>query len=127
MSESNELTVKPEEAAQELRELPVATPAVDIFENVEGYVLRADLPGVSKDNVDLEYERGELRIHARRDWNDLATSQREFGGIVYRRAFKFPEAIDSAHIHAELTDGVLELRLPKSPESRPRKIEVRVA
>lgn len=128
MSEFKELTtVNADKPAQELHELPVATPAVDIFENAEGYLLRADLPGVQREQVDLQYERGELRIHARREWDTSIGSEREFGGVLFRRAFKFPEAIDSEHIHAELTDGVLQLRLPKSPESRPRKIEVRVA
>lgn len=128
MSDTKDLQVTPKNQAQELQELPVAAPAVDIFENAEGYLLRADLPGVQRNNVDLHYERGELRLSARREYSYSGNSgEEEFGGVVFRRAFKFPEALDAEHIHAELTDGVLELRLPKSPESRPRKIEVRVS
>jgi len=126
MSESNQLQMTPRNRPQELQELPVVAPAVDIFENAEGYLLRADLPGVQRDDVDLHYERGELRLQARREYASSGKGEEEFGGVVFRRAFKFPEALDADQIHAELTDGVLELRLPKSPESRPRKIEVRV-
>jgi len=114
--------------AKELHELPQAVPPVDIFENGDGYVLRADLPGVTREQVDLHFERGELRIEARRELEaSEGDVELEYGNVVYRRAFKFPEAVDSTNISAELKAGVLELRLPKSPDSRPRKIDIRVA
>jgi len=117
--------VQAKNQATELRELPTVACEVDIFESGDGYLLRADLPGVARNDVDIQFERGELTLKARREYQvtgePLAS---EFGGVLYKRSFRFPESVDAGQIHAELKAGVLTLTLPKSPEVRPRKIAI---
>lgn len=130
MANDNELQVRNERApqptdAQELHQLPVVAPLVDILENRDGYILRADVPGVTPKDVDIHFDRGELTVQARREHPRIeGRGGSEFGSVMFKRAFKFPEAVDGAKIEAELKAGVLELRLPKSPEVRPRRIEI---
>jgi len=93
----------------------VVTPKVDVFENADEYLLLADLPGVDKDALDLSWARGELTIEG------------HVGDRYYRRAFTMPDGIDAANIAADLAAGVLTLHLPKSPEVKPRKIQVHAA
>lgn len=91
----------------------VTVPKVDVFENADGYQVVADLPGVNKDALHLSWTKGELTLEG------------QDGDRFYRRAFTVPDGIDSAHITADLANGVLTLVLPKSPEVKPRRIEVR--
>lgn len=106
-------------------ERPVLAPAVDIYENQDGYLVLADLPGVHKDAIDVRFEEGELRLAARRDFpGDEGRLGGEFRASEFRRVFRIPEDVDSSSIEAELKDGVLRLRLPKSRQARPRKIAV---
>lgn len=110
---------------KELRDLPTAQAACDIFENAEGYIVQADLPGVTQEDVDIRFERNELTVVARREYAESGDSlATEFGGVMFRRTFRFPEPVDSEHIAADLDAGVLTLKLPKAPEFRPRKIAI---
>jgi len=93
----------------------VAVPKVDVFENSDEYLVIADLPGVTKDNLNVSWAKGELTVEARH------------GDRLYRRAFTMPDGIDSAQITADLALGVLTLKLPKAPEVKPRRIQVRAA
>lgn len=98
---------------------PAATrPRVDVFENAQEYLVIADLPGVAKEDLDVRFESGELRIEARR----TGGQETERGG--YRRAFAMPEGLDAEKIAAELAHGVLEVHLPKATAKRPRRIEI---
>ncbi len=94
---------------------PVVAPAVDIYENAEGYLVFADLPGVGSEGIDIRYEDGELRLHGARTERDAD----------FLRVFKIPEDVDAQAIDAALDNGVLELRLPKAKTVQPRKIVVR--
>ncbi len=94
---------------------PVVAPTVDIYENAEGYLVFADLPGVGSEGIDIRYEEGELRLRG-----DRAEREADF-----LRVFKIPEDVDAQAIDAALDNGVLELRLPKSKTVQPRKITVR--
>lgn len=115
----------PTAEAQELHETPVTAPAVDIFENEDGYLLYADVPGVKPGNLDVHFDRGELRLEARREYARHGTSLgSEFEATVFKRSFKFPDTVDGNSISASLNDGVLELRLPKSPAVKPRRIAI---
>lgn len=95
------------------REVPLA---VDIYEGNDELLLFADLPGVEPGGLNVSYEASELRIEGRRGGDD---------GVVYSRAFRVSEQIDPNGISAELTAGVLKLRLAKAAHTKPRKIEVR--
>lgn len=100
-------------------------PAVDIFETEEGLQLLADLPGVEKEGLNIDIDKGILTIQGKsaysRRGQDLL---REFDLISYYRQFQLPDVIDAEKVAAELKDGVLTLRLPKAEAAKPRRIEI---
>ena len=95
-----------------------ATPPVDVLENDEAFLVRADLPGVTGDNVDIKFEQDTLRIEAKRP--AASDGQRSYD---YRRTFKL-SGIDESKITAKMSDGVLSLTLPKAESLKPRQIPV---
>ena len=102
------------------------TPLANILETKDAYVLEAEMPGVTKDGLDVSIENGELTIVGRRA---VAAPQgravyRESRGLDYRRSFELDPAIDTARINAKLDQGVLTLTLPKAEAVKPRKIAV---
>lgn len=106
----------------------VCQPAVDIYETPEGLTLRADLPGVTKDTLELLVEDNILKIFGR---STLAMEpestpvHHEFRMGDFYRSFILGDEVDSDGIRAELADGVLTLHLPKR-QIRPRRIELEV-
>jgi HSP20 family molecular chaperone IbpA len=90
---------------------------VDIYEGADELLLLADLPGVEPEGLTVSFEAPELRIEGRRGSGDTAD--------VYSRTFRVSEQVDPAGISAELSAGVLKLRLAKAAHTKPRKIEVR--
>ena len=105
------------DAARALNTRAWATPPVDVFENDEAFLVRADLPGVTSDGIDVRFEQDSLRIEAKRDAAEPSWS------YDFRRAFKL-SGIDQDRITAEMKDGVLSLTLPKAASARPRQIPV---
>jgi HSP20 family protein len=104
-----------------------ATPDVDIYEGDDALVLVADVPGVTRDGVELGLEDGVLEITAHRlpiD-GDRTPEHEEYASTGFYRAFKLSEEIDAEKIGAALRDGVLTVTLPKSARVKPRKIEVK--
>lgn len=102
------------------------TPPVDIYEDEHGLVVIADLPGVDVGALDVGVERGVLTIRGRA--NHLVTGQplhREYELSGFYRQFQLPDEVDSGRIEAELKNGVLFLRLPRSERAKPRRIEVK--
>lgn len=107
------------------RETEHVTPAVDIYETGNGHVLLADMPGVSREGLDVHVERDHLTIRGRVQPREGARAQhREFVLRDYYRAFSLSDDIDAEHITAALQDGVLRLTLPKSVRAQVRKIPV---
>jgi HSP20 family protein len=104
------------------------TPPVDIYETQEGLVVKADLPGVARDSMDLRVENNLLTIRAKAA--HVAPGEpiyREYGLVNFFRQFELNERVDQSKISAELNHGVLTLNLPKAEEAKPRKIDVKVA
>ena len=103
------------------------TPPVDIYETADGLVVKADLPGVTKDDLDLRVENNLLTIRGR-------AAHCAPGDVLYReynlqnffRQFELSDKVDQGKISAELQHGVLTLNLPKAEEAKPRRIDVRV-
>lgn len=129
MSKDHALS-KPEEARpQSIRGRPVVAPPADIFENDDGFLIVADLPGVAAGSVDIRLDRGELSIHG--SWSaaerEATAMAREFRATDFERRFVVPDSIDVDGISAELDGGVLQVMLPKSEAVKPRRIEVRAA
>jgi len=104
------------------------TPAVDIYETHEGLVVKADLPGVAKEGLDLRVENNLLTIRGRAD--HAAPGEplyREYELAHYSRQFELSDKVDQLKISAELKNGVLTLNLPKAEEVKPRRIDVHVS
>ena len=103
-------------------------PAVNIYDDGESFLVRAELPGVESDNLDLSAKgdqiviRGERTVPAAADEANYHRREREGGS--FRRAVDLPEPIDSSKVRASLESGILEIYAPRAPESRPRKIDV---
>lgn len=106
----------------------VRTPPIDIFESEEGLVLRADLPGVSVDRLELQIQENKLTLFGRAaafadDPGRLIHQEYRSGDFV--RSFILTDEIDHERITAKINDGVLEVTLPKTASREPRRIEVR--
>ena len=104
------------------------TPAMDIREVDNGYVLRADLPGVRRDDVEITMDGNVLAIRGKREVNGAGEDSKvlrseRFSGSFYRR-LRLPATIDRDGISAKHENGVLEVTLPKGAEAQPRRIAV---
>jgi HSP20 family molecular chaperone IbpA len=104
------------------------TPPVDIYETAQGLVVKADLPGVAKEDLDLRVENSQLTIRGRA--NHAVRGEplyREYELVHFFRQFELTENVDQEKISADLKNGVLTLSLPKAEEAKPRRIEVQVS
>ncbi len=105
----------------------VRTPPIDIFETEEGLVLRADLPGVSSENLELQVQDNRLTLFGRviEDIPEGAVlMHQEYNHGDFLRSFILSDDVDHDRISAKLTNGVLEVTLPKVPRAQPRKISI---
>jgi HSP20 family molecular chaperone IbpA len=106
----------------------MCTPPIDIFDNGEGLVLRADLPGVSGDSLELQVQDNKLTLFGRvapQAPPDARLVHQEYRVGDYLRSFILSEDVDHERISAKLTNGVLEVFLPRAPQAEPRKIQVK--
>jgi HSP20 family molecular chaperone IbpA len=102
-------------------------PPVDIFEDRDGITLRADMPGVSKERLNLRVDGNTLILEgqAKLELSDKAEAlYADVRSSLYRRSFALSSELETERIEASLKDGVLTVRIPKRAELRPRKIEV---
>lgn len=106
---------------------PAVAMPMDAYRRGENVWVHIDLPGIASDTVDISVERGVLTVTAERDW------QRQDGDQAYlaerprgtfRRQVHLGEGLDTEHIEADLTDGVLTLRIPVAEIAKPRKVAV---
>jgi HSP20 family protein len=104
-------------------------PRVDVREEKDAVYLTAELPGVSKDALNVELENGVLTISGEKRAEQTETeagfyrSERVYGS--FKRSFHVPDTVDGDKIEAEYADGVLRLTLPKRPEAAPRQISIK--
>lgn len=100
-----------------------AVPPVDIYEDQQGLVVLADLPGVTREGLSVQVEQGILTIDARVERDTPGRLlRREFSFVPFYRQFRIAEAIDSGKIRASLRNGVLRLELPRVEAAKPRRI-----
>ena len=113
-------------ARQTRPEREYVSPGVNIYETKNGYVLEAEMPGVSKEGLEITLEGSEITIVGHRQNEVMAGAPlfRERTLVDYRRIFELDPAIDTAKIVAKMNQGVLTLTLPKSEKVQPRKIAV---
>jgi len=104
-------------------------PAVDIIERDQELLVIADVPGARAEDIDINYERGELTLRTSIQPRQGETNflVREYGVGDFVRSFRIGEGIDPGNIAAEVTNGVLTVHLPKSEAARTRKITVKAA
>jgi HSP20 family protein len=103
-------------------------PNCDILELEDELLIRADVPGANRDQIDIRFEDGTLAIHAKVEPRQPGAGRyllREYGVGDYYRTFRVSETIDASKIDADYADGVLTLHLPKAEALKPRKIEVK--
>jgi HSP20 family protein len=118
------------------------SPAVDIRANDNEYVVEAELPGLSEDQIDVRVENDLMIIQAHAEENRTETEQagetrqadetpgdeyilRERRARRFHRSFAMPKDADTGNVEATYRNGVLTVRLPKKPESKPRRIEIK--
>lgn len=104
-------------------------PPVNLDETEDAYVLTAELPGVRSDEIDVSIEGSTLTLSGQRKTeshagNGVAVHRRERQSGHFKRAFELPDRVDADAAQAVHRAGVLELRIPKSPEARPRQIAI---
>lgn len=107
-------------------------PAVDIVEHDNEYVVKAELPGVKKDDIDITIQDNVLTINAEtkseteeKEGGRVIRQERQYGKFV--RSMRLGAQVDASKVKAQYKDGVLTLTLPKAEEVRPKKIAVEVA
>lgn len=103
----------------------IYAPRVDVLETPEGILLLADLPGVRPEDLDLHFENGELTLHGRCERRGGEFLTREYGVGNFYRAFTIGDEIDAEKISAEMKNGVLTVRLPRSEAAKPKRIAVK--
>jgi HSP20 family protein len=105
-------------------------PAFDILESKEAYVLRAELPGMNKEDFNLELKEGTLTLTGERkvtkpaEGVEYRSVERVTGKFV--RSFTLPETVNYEAIQATYKDGILEVHIPKAEETKPRQIQISV-
>lgn len=127
---NNQAVTQTSEQANPSHDEPALLPPVDVIEDANGITLYADLPGVPKDRLNLRVEGETLLIEADLVLavpQDMQASHAEVQRTRYRRAFTLSRELDPDKVSAELSQGVLRLRIPKAEHAQPRRISVQVA
>jgi len=128
-AEKTEMTARESTEAGKHESEMTLRPPVDIFEDSECITLLADMPGVSRERLNIEVDKDMLLVEgdARIDMPEgMDAVHADVRVTHYRRSFALSSELEADKIDASLKDGVLNVRIPKRPEVRPRKIEVRV-
>lgn len=107
---------------------PAIRPAVDIFEDETGITVHADMPGVSRDRLEIQVDSDTLAIEGVADIampEGMEALYADVRATRYRRSFSLSSELDADKAEATLKDGVLSLRIPKRAQYQPRKIEIK--
>jgi HSP20 family protein len=104
------------------------TPRFDVKETKDAYVLKADLPGVKDEDIDVSLHGNMLTISGKKeeehkDEGEQYYAMERFSGS-FSRSFTLPDGADGEHVTADLKNGVLTLQIPKRPEAQPKKIAI---
>lgn len=129
LSRAAEQPAKAEPSSNE-RDARALLPRVDVLEDKGGITLLADLPGVGREQLDLQIDGDTLVIDAAVSQDAPAELQAIYAEVRvprYRRAFTLSGDLDASRIEANLKDGVLRLHIPKQPHAQPRRIKVQAA
>jgi HSP20 family protein len=112
-------------------EMMMFNPQFEVKENKDGYVFKADLPGVKDNDIDIQLSGNMLTITGKREAEEREENEtffafeRQFG--TFSRSFTLPDGADADHVRADLRDGVLTVMVPKRPEMQPKRISVKAS
>ena len=115
--------------AASTRPSPALQPPVDVIEDASGITLYADLPGVPRDKLQLRVEGDQLLLEGEIELavtHGMESAHAEVTLPRYRRAFTLSKELDATQVSAELSQGVLRVRIPKAAHLQPRRIDVKV-
>jgi len=116
-------------SGQERSWLPTG-PRIEIFDEDDTLVVRAEVPGFAQDDLEITVDRGVLVLKGKREDkvpDGYAVRRKERGAMSFTRAFTLPTRVKGQEAEARLDKGVLEIRIPHAEEAKPQKIEVREA
>jgi len=126
MANQTELASRSNARIEAVQQREAVAPAVDVYENSDELLLLVDVPGATNEGVDVQLDKGQLTILAKRSEDARGSLLAgEYRASDYLRVFSVPQGIDPSKIDAQLSGGVLRLRLPKSESVKPRRIEVK--
>ena len=128
-TEKSEMTTRESTEASKRESEMTLRPQVDIFEDANGITLMADMPGVSRECLNIEVDKDMLLVEgdARVDMPDgMEAVHADVRSTQYRRSFALSSELEVDEIDASLKDVVLNIHIPMRPEVQPRKIEVRL-
>ncbi len=107
----------------------VFTPAFEVKESQDAYLFKADLPGIKEEDLELSLTGNRLTISGKREEEKREEDERYYAYErsygSFSRSFTLPEGVDPEHAEADLSNGVLTVSIPKRPEVKPKKIEVK--
>ena len=103
------------------------TPAADIYEADSGYIVALDLPGVDREALEIDIDDNRLVVKGTRTIAESRQHRTERPRGKFLRTFSVPASVDQAKIGAEFKDGVLQIRLPKRTEQKPKKIDIKIS
>lgn len=119
-----------EKTQEKRQDIPEVKPPSDIIQKNEGFYIFIDMPGVGKDDLNIEMDNKTLFVDAYSSYPLEKTGTmivNEFGNVHYSRKFTLSDEVDKEGITANMTNGLLKLHLPRAKELQPRKIEIEQA
>ena len=111
--------------------MALATPALDVYDQKDDLIVKAEIPGLSKEEIDISLEgnmltiKGEKRKEEEVKEEDYYRSERAYG--AFSRSIELPAAVQTDRVNASFKNGVLEIRLPKTEEAKKNVVKVKVA
>lgn len=121
---------RPEEGSESLA-LGNFVPAVDVYEDAEKLVLKLEVPGIRREDLDIRVEgrtltvKGERKFESEEKEENFHRIERRYGSFV--RSFTLPSTVNTEKVDATAADGVLSISFAKKPEAQPKQIQVQVA
>ena len=103
------------------------TPAADIYETESGYIVAMDLPGINRDALEIDIDDNRLVVKGTRAISESKQHRTERPRGRFVRSFSVPASVDQGKIGAEYKEGVLQIRLPKRTEQKPKKIDIKIS
>jgi HSP20 family protein len=102
-------------------------PAADVFENAGEYIVALDLPGIDRTTLEISVDDNRLSVRGKRAEREAAQHRGECPKGKFLRTFSVPTAVEQKDIRADYKDGVLQVHLPKRPERKAQRVEIKIS